>query len=137
MIQRAPERLGGFLELRIMVALGLDVVTHPSLGRDQGTRVGSPLLALGPALHVTDGGVEPRNSFGDRRRIVRQLYQLVAADTKVGEHRVGEDLAELGRAAGVAALGRTGPYVAVERLGKAQQDTGGDRSLVAFEVVEV
>ena len=73
----------------------------------------------------------------DRRRIVGKLDQFGAADAEVGEHRVGEDLAELVGAGRVAALGRECLHVDVERFGQPQQDAGGDRPLVALEMVEV
>ena len=52
---------------------------------------------------------------GDRRRIVGELDQFGAADAKVGEHRIGEDLAELVGAGRVAALGREGLDIDIER----------------------
>ena len=100
-------------------------------------RVGPTLLALWAALQLAHGRVEPRDSFGDRRRIVGELDQFVAADAEVGEHRVGEDLRELGRAAAVAAFRRKRLHVDVEAFGEPQQDAGGDRPLIALEVIEV
>ena len=91
----------------------------------------------GPALHLAHGRVEPRDAFGDGRRIVGQLDQLVAADPEVGEHRVGEDLRRAGRAAAVAAFGRERLHVDIEALGEPQQYAGGDRPLIALEVVEI
>ena len=96
------------------------------------------LPAYVKALDFADRGVEPRNPFRDRRGIVGKLHQLVSADAEVGEHRVGEDLAKLGRAAAaLAALRREALHVDVERLGQPQQDSGGDRPLVALEMIEI
>src|SRR5437764_1273084 len=56
-IERTAKRFGGFLQLGPMIALRLDVVAHPGLGRDQRTRVGAPLFALGAPLHLAHGGI--------------------------------------------------------------------------------
>ena len=135
--ERAAERLRSLLQLGIMVALRLDIVADPRFRRDQRARVGSPLLAVRPAPNLAHRGVEPGNAFGDRGRIVRKLDQLVPADPEVGEHRVGEDLAELGCPSGLGAFRGERLHVDIEYLGKPQQDAGRDRPLVAFEMVQV
>jgi hypothetical protein len=120
-----------------MIALRLDIVAHPGLGRDQRARVRAPLFPVGTALHFANGGVESRDPFRDDRGIVGQLDQFVAADAEVGEHRIGEDLAQLRGAAGVAALRGKRLHIDVERLGEAQQYARRHRPLVAFEVIEI
>ena len=137
MVERAAEGLARFLELRPMVALRLDIIAHPGLGRDQRARVGAPLFAFGAALHLAHGGVEARDAFGDRRRIVGQLDQLVAGDPEVGEHRVGKDFGELVGAAAVPGFGRERLHIDVEDLGQPQQYAGGHRPLIALEMVEI
>jgi hypothetical protein len=120
-----------------MIALRLDVIANPGLGRDQRPRIRSTLLPRRPALHVSYGRVKARYAFRNRRRIVGQLDQFGTTDAEVGEHGVGEDLRELGRATAVAALGREGFHVDVEAFGQPQQDTRGHRPLIAFEVIEI
>src|SRR4029079_17513121 len=136
--ERAAQRLRGFLELWVMVALGLDVVADPGLWGDQRTGVRAALLpAVGAALNFAHSGVEPGNAFRDRRRIVGKLNQLVAADPEVGEHRVGEDLAQLRRTARLAGSRRVRFRVDSERLRKAQKNARSNRPLVALEVIEI
>ena len=82
--ERAAQRLGALLQLGIMVAVLLDIVAHPIFGRDQRARVavaGQARVAAG----FLERGVEPGDGVGDRRRIVRQLGQLVARHAKVAE----------------------------------------------------
>src|SRR5579884_2014449 len=120
-----------------MVPLRLDIVAHPYFGRDQRARIGTPLFALRPALHLANRGVEAGDAFRDRRRVVGKLDQLVAADPQVGEHRVREDFAQLRRAGAVAGFGRECLHVHIEGLGQPEQDSGGHRPLIALEMIEV
>ena len=113
--QAAAKRLGALLELGEMVALRLDVIAHPGLGRDQHPRVGA-FLALWMAVELAQRGIEAGDALGDRRRIVGQLNQLVAADPEVGEHPVGEDLGQLVGAGRLAALRGEGFDVDIERI---------------------
>ena len=137
--QRPGQRLGGFLEIGEMVALGLDMVAHPALGGQRRARLA--LLALAAdrrvAPHVGEGGVEPGDRVGHRRRIVGDLEQLVARDAEVGEHRVGEDLGELLGAGAVRALGGEALEVDVIGLGEPKQHLRGHRPLVALEMVQI
>ena len=122
MAERPAERFRCFLELGIMVALRLDVIAHPGLGRDQRARIGAPLFARRTALHIANRGVKPRDPFRDCRRIVGQLDQLVTADPKVGEHRVRKDFAELRRAAAAfTALGREALHIFAHAFGEGQR----------------
>src|SRR5262249_1756806 len=100
-------------------------------------RIRASLFTRGAALRFADCRVEPRDSFRDRWRIVGKLDQLVSADTKIGEHWVGEDLSELGRPAPIGAFRGKRLHIHVERLGEAQEDAGGDWPLIALKVIEI
>ena len=134
--QASPKRLRALLQLGEMVALRLDVIAYPGLRRDQHPRVG-PALALGMAVKLAQRGVEAGNAFGDRRRIVGQLDQLGAADAEVGKYPVGKNFGQLVSAGRFTAFRSEGLDVNVERFGQPQQDAGGDRALVALEVVQI
>src|SRR6478672_11214863 len=71
MSKRSAQCLRCPLELRIMVALCLDVIAYPGLRSDQHARVGSagvPFLRM--ALNFAQCGVESCNSLGNRRGII-------------------------------------------------------------------
>ncbi len=136
MVERAAERFRRLLELGPVVALGLDIVADPGLGRDQHAGIG-PGVARRMPPKFAERGVEPGDSLGDRGRIVGQFDQFGAADAEVGEHRIGKYLAELARSTRLRCVGRERFDIDVERFGQAQQDAGGDRPLVALEMVEV
>ena len=123
-----------------MVALRLDVVANPGFRSDQRPRV-APAFPVGsvrrPPLKLAQSGVEADDALRNRRRVVGQLDQFGTPDPEVGEHRVGEDLGKLVRAGRVAALRRERLHVDVEGLGQPQEDSGGDRPLIALEMVEV
>ncbi len=133
--QRPGQGLRRFLDIGEMVALRLDMVAHPGLGRDRrGLVRNRPGRMLPP---FDERGVEARDGVGDRRRVVGDLEQFVARDADAGEHRVGEDLAELVDPGPVRPFGREGAQVDVIDFGEAKQHLGGHRPLVALEMIEV
>jgi hypothetical protein len=134
--QRAAKGLRRLLQVRIMVAVLLDIVAHPIFGRDQRPRVAA-IGEAGMPLRLFHRGVQPRDRVGDRGRIVRQLDELIARHSKVAEHRVREDFTEgIGTGASPAARGE-GPDIDVVQLGELQQQSRGDWPLIALEVIEV
>ena len=139
-VQRLTQRFAALLQLRIMVALRLDVVTDPGFRSNQGARVDTGLLvrrAEGAPLKLAQSGVEADDAFRDRGRVVGEFDQFGAADPEVGEHRVGENLGELVGAGRIAAFRRERLHVDVEGFGKPKEDAGGHRPLVPLEMVEV
>ncbi len=138
--ERIAESLAALFQLGIMIALRLDVVAHPGFGRDQRARIAGGLFLWrsGRApLKLAERGVETHHPLGDSRCVVGQLDQFGSPDPQVGKHRIGEDFAELVGAGRIAAFGRERLHVHVEGLGQPQQDSGGDRPLVALEMVQV
>ena len=132
-----PSVSARFLQLGIMVAVLLDIVAHPILGRDQRARVAGAGQA-GVAAGFLQRGVEPGDGVGDRRRIVGQLGQLVARHAEVAEQRVGEDLGQL---VGPGARRRRPAAKAADvdliSLGQLEQQRRGHRPLVALEMVQI
>jgi hypothetical protein len=117
-----------------MVALRLDIIAHPYLGRNQAARIAPAILSGRPALQLAKRGVEAGDAVGHRRRIIGKLDQLDAADPEVGERRVAEDFCQLLGACTVAALGSERLDVDVKGLRESQQYAGGDRALVALQM---
>ncbi len=130
-----------FFQLGKEVVLALDEVANPDRGcKDLG--FGSGLLAAverphaGEPASLVPGAVEPDHRIGDARRVLGHLVDLMAGNGQIAEDLVGEHLGEIA-GAGRLAVGREGADVDVEGLGQAQQELGGERPLVALEVIEV
>ena len=133
--ERPGQRLRRLLQIGEMIAARLDMVAHPILRRD---RSGFLILPVGrPPPQLDQRRIEPRHRIGRRRRLVGQLDQFVARHGEAAEHRVGENLGELGRADAVAALRREALQIDIIGLGQPQQHARRHRPLIALDMVEI
>ena len=133
--ERAAQRLGRLLQLGVMVAVLLDIVAHPVLGRDERASI-APFHVWMP-LGFLHRRVEPGDRVGDGGRVVGEFNQLVARHAEVAEKGVGENLTEGVGARASAAAGRESPHVDVVKLGQLQQQRCGHRPLVALQMIEI
>ena len=134
--ERAAERLGGLFELGEMVAMLLDVVAHPIFGSHEGAGIAIARQRR-VAVDFLERTVEPRDRIGDRGGVQGDFGELVARDPEVAEHRIRKNLGEI-VGAGARPAGRSeSADVDLVMLGEAKEQSGGDRALVALEVVQI
>jgi hypothetical protein len=119
-----------------MVAVLLDIVAHPIFRSHQRAGIARAGEAR-VAARFLQRRVEAGDRIGDRRRIMGKVGQLVARDSKVAKQGVGENLGKLVRAGVGAAARREVADVDFICFGQLEQQSRGDRALIALEMIEI
>ncbi len=138
-IKFGRQRLAHPLEIGKEVVLTLDEVADPDRRREDfvaGFLAAIERADAGQPAALVPGAPQPDHGVGDARGVLGDLVDLVARDGQVAEHRIGKDLGQIAGVGGVG-VGREAADVDVESLRQAQQELGGERPLVALEMVQV
>lgn len=136
---RVQRRVQGFaqtVQFGEVVGPGLDMVADP-VGRRGARRRRAAIDqgGAGPVSLVRIGAVQAQQSLGQAGCIIDQLQPLVARNLQALEQGIREQLRHLrlARDTGLSKLAQ----VDVVGVGQAQEQLGGDRSLISFNVIEV
>ena len=140
-VQLVTQVFRGLLELRKIVAVGLDQVAH-ALDR-VGLEAGA-LVAVGhlggdqrfAAAGLGIGGVEPLQGMRHAGTQFGEVAQFLLRQVDLPEQRIGEDLVQLGEEAVLVGGGEVA-QIEVIGLGQPQQDLRRHRALVPLYQVDI
>ena len=119
-----------------MIAVLLDIIAHPIFGCHEPARVAA--IAQARVAHrLLQRGVQPGNRIRHRRGVMGKVGKFVAGYAQVAEQGVAENLGKLVGAGADSAARSEGADVDLVNLCQLEKQCGGDRPLVALEVVEI
>ncbi len=140
-VQFVAKSLRGLLELRKIIAVGLDQLAH---ALDRIGLIARADVAVGhlrcrqrlALARLGIGRVEPLQRMGDAGAELGEVAQLLLGDVDLAEQRIGEDLVELGEEAVLVGGGEIA-QIEVVGFGQPQQDLRGHRALVPLDQIDI